>query len=66
MNWPLSLGQHVSCPYARRMAAWKRVAEILPASYYQQACHEIDLEQAAEYAEAIINGQVTGRIVIKL
>jgi acrylyl-CoA reductase (NADPH) len=56
----------VSCPYARRMAAWKRVAEILPASYYQQACHEIDLEQAAEYAEAIIKGQVTGRIVIKL
>lgn len=56
----------VSCPYARRMAAWKRVAEILPDSYYQQACHEIDLEQAAEYAEAITNGQVTGRIVIKL
>lgn len=56
----------VSCPYARRMAAWKRVAEILPASYYQQACHEIDLEQAAEYAEDITNGQVTGRIVIKL
>ena len=56
----------VSCPYARRMAAWKRVAEILPASYYQQACQEIDLEQAAEYAEAITNGQVTGRIVIKL
>jgi len=56
----------VSCPYVRRMAAWKRVAEILPASYYQQACHEIDLAQAAEYAEAITNGQVTGRIVIKL
>jgi acrylyl-CoA reductase (NADPH) len=56
----------VSCPYARRMAAWKRIAEILPASYYQQACHEIDLEQAAEYAEAITNGQVTGRTVIKL
>ncbi|HEY7864523.1 MAG TPA: MDR family oxidoreductase [Psychromonas sp.] len=56
----------VSCPYARRMAAWKRVAEILPDSYYQQACHEINLEQAVEYAEAITNGQVTGRIVIKL
>ncbi|ABM02874.1 Alcohol dehydrogenase GroES domain protein [Psychromonas ingrahamii 37] len=56
----------VSCPYARRMAAWKRIAEILPASYYQQACNEIELEQAAEYAEAITNGQVTGRIVIKL
>lgn len=56
----------VSCPYARRMAAWKRVAEILPLSYYQQACREIDLEQAAEYAEAITNGQVTGRTVIKL
>lgn len=56
----------VACPYERRMAAWKRLVEILPSSYYQQACREIDLQQATEYAQAIINGQVTGRIVIKL
>jgi len=56
----------VSCPYPRRIAAWQRLSDIMPASYYQQACHEIELEQAVECAEAIINGQITGRTVIKL
>ncbi|MGB5446251.1 MAG: oxidoreductase, partial [Psychromonas sp.] len=56
----------VNCPYERRLAAWKRLSEIMPASYYQQACREIDLTEAVEYAQAITNGQVTGRTVIKL
>ena len=56
----------VSCPYERRVAAWERLALLLPESFYQQACKEVVLEQAVESAEAIINGQVTGRIVIKL
>ncbi|MFT6986774.1 MAG: acrylyl-CoA reductase (NADPH) [Psychromonas sp.] len=56
----------VSCPYEKRINAWNRLVEILPESYYQQACREIELEQAPQYAEAITKGQVTGRIVIKL
>ncbi len=56
----------VSCAYDKRVAAWKRLVELLPESYYQQACREIELEQAAACAEAITQGQVTGRIVIKL
>jgi acrylyl-CoA reductase (NADPH) len=56
----------VSCPFEKRIAAWKKLAELLPESYYQQACHEISLAQAPDYAEAITNGQVTGRVVIKL
>ncbi|MDO6684817.1 MULTISPECIES: acrylyl-CoA reductase (NADPH) [unclassified Agarivorans] len=56
----------VSCPTAKRTKAWQRLAELLPQSYYQQACTEVELEQVAEYAEAITNGQVTGRVVIKL
>lgn len=56
----------VSCPSAKRIKAWQRLAELLPDSYYQQACTEVELEQVAEYAEAITNGQVTGRVVIKL
>ncbi len=56
----------VSCPYQKRINAWNRLVEILPESYYQQACREVGLEQAVECAEAITNGQVTGRIVIKL
>lgn len=56
----------VSCPSAKRIKAWQRLSELLPDSYYQQACTEVELEQVAEYAEAITNGQVTGRVVIKL
>ncbi|MPW29419.1 acryloyl-CoA reductase [Agarivorans sp. B2Z047] len=56
----------VSCPRAKRIKAWQRLAELLPDSYYKQACTEVELEQVAEYAEAITNGQVTGRVVIKL
>ncbi|WP_221076851.1 MDR family oxidoreductase [Agarivorans aestuarii] len=56
----------VSCPSAKRINAWQHLAELLPDSYYQQACTEVELEQVAEYAEAITNGQVTGRVVIKL
>ncbi|WP_165309926.1 MDR family oxidoreductase [Vibrio ziniensis] len=56
----------VSCPLEKRVAAWKKLAELLPASYFEQACTEIDLAQAPKYAEDITNGQVTGRVVIKL
>jgi acrylyl-CoA reductase (NADPH) len=56
----------VACPYKKRVAAWDRLVELLPESYYQQACKEVALEQAPEAAEAITNGKVTGRIVIKL
>ncbi len=56
----------VSCPYQKRTQAWQRLVELLPESFYQQACREITLEQAAESAEAITNGQITGRVVIKL
>ncbi|WP_427981322.1 MDR family oxidoreductase [Agarivorans sp.] len=56
----------VNCPSAKRVKAWQRLSELLPDSYYQQACTEVSLEQVPEYAEAITNGQVTGRVVIKL
>lgn len=56
----------VSCPYQKRTRAWQRLVELLPESFYQQACREIALEQAAECAEAITKGQITGRVVIKL
>ncbi len=56
----------VSCPFEKRMAAWQKLAQLLPASYFDQACNEISLEQVPTYAESITNGQVTGRVVIKL
>lgn len=56
----------VSCPLEKRQKAWERLAALLPASYFEQACQEIGLEDVAEAAEAITLGKVTGRMVIKL
>lgn len=56
----------VACPFEKRQQAWQRLTELLPASYYEQACREVDLEGVKECAEAIANGQITGRVVIKL
>ena len=56
----------VSCPLEKRVAAWEKLSELLPDSYFEQACTEIALAEAPKYAEDITNGQVTGRVVIKL
>jgi len=56
----------VYCPYDRRLQAWQRLANLLPASFYEHACEQITLEQVPSYASKIIEGQVKGRLVIKL
>ncbi len=56
----------VSCPTDKRQQAWDRLAELLPEQFYQQACTEVSLEQVPMQAEAITNGQITGRVVIAL
>ncbi|EJV9415642.1 quinone oxidoreductase [Vibrio vulnificus CladeA-yb158] len=56
----------VMCPTEKRIAAWKKLVALLPESYFEQACTEVELSEAAKYAEDITNGQVTGRVVIKL
>tara|TARA_R110001583_G_scaffold42029_2_gene133617 strand:+ start:20790 stop:21770 length:981 start_codon:yes stop_codon:yes gene_type:complete len=56
----------VYCEYDKRVAAWDRLTELLPESFYEQACTEITLDEAIEYAQAITNGKVTGRTVVKL
>ncbi|MBD1559230.1 oxidoreductase [Vibrio sp. S9_S30] len=55
----------VYCPYEKRSAAWEKLTELLPDSYFEQACTEIPLSDAPKYAEDITNGQITGRVVIK-
>ncbi len=56
----------VNCPSEKRIAAWNKLVDILPASYFDQACTQVSLEEVSKYAEDITNGQVTGRVVIKL
>ncbi|BAJ00212.1 acrylyl-CoA reductase (NADPH) [Shewanella violacea] len=56
----------VSCPLEKRQAAWERVIELLPESYYQQAAQTIGLDEVAGYADKIVKGQVTGRVLVKI
>lgn len=56
----------VMAPYARRVQAWQRIAELLPASFYEQATRTITLEEVPAAAEAITKGQITGRVLIQV
>ncbi len=54
----------VMCPPLRRQQAWQRLAELLPARFYLEACHEVSLSEVPALAEAITLGQVTGRVLV--
>lgn len=56
----------VMCPFERRQLAWQRLARDLPACFFAQAVTEIGLEQVVEAAEAITQGQIAGRTLVKL
>lgn len=56
----------VSCPFEKRQTAWQDVVRLLPASYFETACEAIVLEQVPEFAQRIIKGQVTGRVLVNL
>lgn len=56
----------VSCPFERRQHAWQRLTELLPQNYYSHGCREITLDETVNFAEEIIKGRVSGRLVIKL
>jgi len=56
----------VSCPFEKRQAAWQDVLRLLPASYFAEACETIKLEQVPEFAQRIVKGQITGRVLVKL
>ncbi|MCH1926996.1 oxidoreductase [Shewanella sp. C32] len=56
----------VNCPLPRRQQAWQSLMQLLPDSFYQQACTTIELAQVPEYAARIIKGEVTGRTLVKL
>ena len=51
---------------ARRENAWQALAQTLPESYYAQSCQEITLEQVQDAAAQMIQGQIKGRVLIRL
>lgn len=56
----------VMTPAAKRAEAWSRLVQDLPESFYEQSATEITLEQALEFASAIINNQAQGRTLVKI
>ncbi|MDC9605520.1 MDR family oxidoreductase [Xenorhabdus griffiniae] len=58
--------ESVTVPAVKRPAIWQRLQALLPDSFYQQAAHEITLEQVIEHANKLINNQITGRTVVKV
>ncbi|WP_312214401.1 MDR family oxidoreductase [Pseudescherichia sp.] len=56
----------VMTPAAKRAEAWARLVQDLPESFYEQSATEITLEQAPEFASAIINNQAQGRTLVKI
>ncbi|WP_369308695.1 oxidoreductase [Providencia rettgeri] len=53
-------------PAAKRAKVWERLAQLLPASFYEQVCSEIKLEDAAEYAKKLLKNEITGRTLVNL
>lgn len=56
----------VMCPVARRLQAWNRLASELPQEMLTAINQVVSLEQIPEQADAIIKGQVQGRVVVDL
>jgi acrylyl-CoA reductase (NADPH) len=56
----------VMAPIERRRRAWQRLARELDPTKLESMVTEISLEQAVEYAQALMQGKVRGRIVVKI
>lgn len=53
-------------PAEKRAAVWQQLAQLLPESFYSQVTSEITLEQSCEYAEKLLQNQITGRTLVNL
>jgi acrylyl-CoA reductase (NADPH) len=56
----------VMCPIERRKTAWHRLATDLDAGKLSEITHEINLDEVIAYGAKILEGQVRGRIVVKI
>lgn len=56
----------VYCPAARRQLAWQRLGEILADDVYEQLAMEIPLDAVPALANALLDGQVTGRTLVRI
>ncbi|WP_027876374.1 MDR family oxidoreductase [Meiothermus cerbereus] len=56
----------VMCPREKRLEAWQRLAHDLPRPLLEEAMQVVSLEEVPERAQAILQGQVRGRVVVKM
>ena len=56
----------VSCPMPRRQEIWQRIADDLPASVLADLVSEIGLEEVIATASRLLDGQVSGRVVVRM
>lgn len=54
----------VQCPYAERKAAWEALSREWQPEALQQVTHTISLSEAIAQGEAILAGQVRGRLIV--
>jgi acrylyl-CoA reductase (NADPH) len=58
--------ESVYCPRDLRQRAWKRLAELLPGDLLDRVGQSIPLEQVPKAAEALLAGELHGRVVVEL
>ena len=51
-------------PKADRVAAWNKLAQLLPENEMQSIAHVIGLEESIAAADKLLAGEVTGRVVV--
>ena len=56
----------VSYPMPRRQEIWQRIADDLPASVLADLVSEIGLEEVLATASRLLDGQVSGRVVVRM
>jgi acrylyl-CoA reductase (NADPH) len=56
----------VMAPLALRQQAWDRLAQDLDMAKLESMIEEVDLERAAEKAQALMAGLVRGRVVVRI
>jgi acrylyl-CoA reductase (NADPH) len=56
----------VMAPLVKRQLAWERLGRDLDITKLEAMIEDITFDQVAEYAAALMAGQVTGRIVVKI
>jgi acrylyl-CoA reductase (NADPH) len=56
----------VMAPLTKRQQAWARLARDLDAAKLESMVTEVSLAQAPEWAQALMEGRVRGRVVVKI